>query len=98
MLNFDFDPASDETEYLYYRNNTQPTVQLVATNGLAGTLASTLTVNAQVAAFDASAVEDSKDVFGYTNTAKLVANTTNTGPSGGFSPCSVSLTNQVINY
>lgn len=97
-LNFTFDPASDETEYLYYRNNTQPAVQLVATNGLAGTAAASLTVNAQAAGFDNSAIDDSKDVFGYTNTAKLVANTTNTGPSGGFSPCSVSLVNQVINY
>ncbi|MGC1579987.1 MAG: hypothetical protein WA766_00800 [Candidatus Acidiferrales bacterium] len=97
-LSFDFDPASDELEYLQMRNNTQPTVVLTATNGLTGSASASLTVTANQAAMVTSVIEDSKDVFGFNNTAKLVANTTNVGPSGGFSPCLITLANAVINY
>jgi len=97
-MSWTFDPASDEAEYLYYRNNTQPTAQIVAANGLSGAAAGTLTITGQVNAMDTSELDDSKDVFGYANTAKLVANTTNAGPSGGFSPVQVQIVNQVTNY
>ena len=97
-LSFNVDPASDESEWQYYLQNTQPVCQLVATNGLVGTLGATLTVNANQTGFDTGEIVDSKEVFGYDLTAKLIANTTNTGPSGGFSPVSVTLANQVINY
>jgi hypothetical protein len=98
MLGFNADPASDESEFLYYLNNTQPTCQLVATNGLAGTAAASITINAQQVGFDTGELNDAKDVFGFDLSSKLVANTTNIGPSGGFSPVSITLANQVINY
>ena len=97
-LSFNFDPASDETEFFYYLNNTQPQAQITASNGLAGSNAASLVIKAQVAAFDTGELNDSKDVFGFDTTVKAVANTTNTGPSGGFSPVLISLTNGVINY
>ena len=97
-MNWTFDPASDEAEYLLYRNQVQPTASFVATNGLSGTAAGTLSIFGQVIAFDTSELDDSKDVFGYNQTAKLVGNTTNAGPSGGYSPCSIQLVNQVVNY
>jgi hypothetical protein len=97
-LSFKAVPVQDELEFLYYLNNTQPTVQLVATNGLSGSSSASLTVNAQVAGFDTGEINDSKEAFGYDFNAKLVANTTNTGPSGGFSPVSITLANQVTAY
>jgi hypothetical protein len=98
MIAFDWDPASDEQEFLYYLNNVQPSCQIVASNNLSGTANVTLTVNAQQIGFTDGALEDGKEVFGYSESAKCIANTTNTGPSGGFSPVSVSVTNQVISY
>lgn len=98
MIAFDWDPASDEQEFLYYLNNTQPSCQIVASNNLPGTASVILTINAQVLGFTDGALEDGKEAFGYSESAKCVANTTNTGPSGGFSPVSVSVTNQVVNY
>jgi len=97
-LAFSFEPASDETEFLDYLNYTQPACSIVASNGLAGTAAASLTIASQVTAFDAGELDDSKDVFGFTETARLVDNTTNTGPSGGFSPLVITLVNGVLNY
>jgi hypothetical protein len=98
MLALDFDPASDESEYLYYLNNNQPSCVLNSTNGLSGTLASSLAITAGQIGFDSGELNDSKEVFGYDMAAKLVDNTTNVGPSGGFGPCIVSLINQVVSY
>ena len=98
MLNFTFDPASDELEYLYFRNNTQPTIVLECTNGQTGTAATSVTITAEKCAFDTAVIEDTKDTFGWTATAKLVENTTNTGPSGGYGPCVISLVNTTISY
>ncbi len=95
---WDWDPASDEEEFLYYVNNTQPTVQIVAGNGQSGTAYAALTVTANQMGFTEGALEDSKDVFGFDETVELVANTTNVGPSGGFSPLQIQLQNQVIAY
>lgn len=97
-MGLNFNPALDESEYLMYLNNTQPTLVVNASNGLSGTSAVDLVITAQAAAFDTASIQDNKTVFGYDQTAMLVANTTNTGPSGGFSPCLISLTNQVVNY
>ena len=97
-LGLNQDPAQDELFFIDYLSNTQPTCQLVATNGLAGTLAASITINAQQLGFDTGEINDGKDVFAFDLNAKLIANTTNIGPSGGFSPVSITLANQVINY
>jgi len=93
-----FDPAVDESELAWYLNNTQPTLSIVSSNGLSGTSAASITFAAQVAAFDTGAINDSKDAFGYDTTAKLVANVTNIGPSGGYGPIVVTVKNAVIAY
>ena len=69
-LGYNFDPVSDETEFLDYLNYTQPTASLVASNGLSGTNAASLVIKAQVAAFDTGELDDSKDVFGFAETVK----------------------------
>ena len=94
----DFGPVSNETQFLYYLNNTQPQLFLTATNGLASTSAASITINAQQAAFTTGALNDSKTAFGYTMGAELVSNVTNVGPSGGFGPLVITLTNAVVSY
>jgi hypothetical protein len=98
MIAWDFDPASDETEFQLYLNNTQPAGSIVASNGLSGTNAASLVISAAKLGFTDGALEDGKEVFGYTESSKLIENTTNVGPSGGYGPCVVTLTNGVVSY
>jgi hypothetical protein len=95
---FMFDPALDESQFLYYLNNTQPTMQISTANGLPGTKFAALTINAQLTAFDSAALDDKKSVFGYNQNALLVANTTNAGFSGGYSPLSLTIQNSQPSY
>lgn len=87
-----FSAVSDESALLYMLNNTQPQVQIVCTNGLAGTAAITVQIDCQVAAFTAAAPDASKAAVGYQNSFEAVFNTTNAGGSGGMSPVRVAVT------
>ena len=93
-----FDPALDESQFLYYLNNVQPTMSISTANGLPGVKFASLTINAQLAAFDTAALDDKKSVFGYNEQALLVANTTNAGFSGGYSPLSITIQNSQPSY
>jgi hypothetical protein len=73
-------------------NNTQPQVQILISNGLAGTAAITVQIDCQVAAFTAAAPDTSKAAIGYQNGFEAVFNTTNAGGSGGMSPIKISVT------
>lgn len=97
-LSFNFDPASDEEEFFYYLNNTQPSCVLTCTNGLPGSLAASMVVTANQIGFDTGELVDSREVFGFDMNSKLVDNTVNVGPSSGFGPCIVQLNNSVISY
>lgn len=97
-MSINFDPAVDESAYLAYFNNTQPTIVITQSNGGVGQAAITLTITAQVAAYDTATLEDSKTVFGYQTTQKLVQSTTGIGPSGGYTPVKIALTNAVPSY
>ncbi len=93
-----FGPASDESEFLYYVNNTQPTCVVTSSNGLAGTSAASLIITANQMGFTEGVLEDSQEVFGFDLTTKLVANTVNVGPSLGYSPLTITLVNGQVNY
>jgi hypothetical protein len=97
-LSLNYDPAIDESAFLLYLNNTQPTLQIISGNGLSGANLVQVQINVQVAAYDTGEIEDSKTTFGYNETVLCVANSTNAGPSGGLSPVSIALTNAVTNY
>jgi hypothetical protein len=92
------DPAVDESQFLNYLNNTQPVVQITAGNGLTGANLVQVQISIQQAAYDTGAIDSTKTVFGYQLTAAAVANSTNAGPSGGLSPASVQVTNNVVSY
>lgn len=94
----DFGPVQNEAQWLYYIQNTQPTLVITSTNGLTGSSAAQIVVTCNQAAFNTGAIQDNKTAFGYAMNAMLVANTTNAGPSGSFSPLSIALTNSVVNY
>lgn len=89
---------SDETFYDYMRNNTQPQVQFLISNGLAGALAQTLQIDGQQFAATIAKVNRGDEAVGYDIEGEFIANTTNVGASGGFSPCKVTVTNAVASY
>jgi len=93
-----FSPSTDETALTYMLNNTQPQFQVVYSNGLSAANNITYTINAQVAAFDTANINESGALFGYDVTAKLIANTTNTGWSLGYSPLSITVNNATAVY
>jgi hypothetical protein len=79
-------------------NNSQPQLQIIATNGLTGAAKVSMQIDVQVCAFDAAVIEASKALLGYNTQFQAVGNTTNTGNSAGYSPLMVTLTNAVASY
>jgi len=92
---FNFSKPPDETVLLPLLNNTQPQVQVVATNGGAGAALLSLQLDSQVCAWDTAKLNRGDEAVGYDVTAIGIANTTNAGASGGYSPIKVSLQNSV---
>jgi hypothetical protein len=97
-LAMDFGPISNEVQYLLYLNNTQGQMWINSTNGMSGSSAASITINAQQAAFTTGTYNDSKVAFSLTMGAELVSNPTNVGPSGSFGPCVIQLVNAVVSY
>jgi hypothetical protein len=93
-----YQPSVDLTALTYMLNNTQPQLQIVYSNGLSGISNITYTINVNLGAYDVANINESSALFGYDVTAKLIANTTNVGWSGGYSPLSVSVVNAVAEY
>jgi hypothetical protein len=93
-----FMPSVDESALNYMLNNTQPQLQITYSNGLAGASNITYNINVLLGAFDTANINEASALFGYDVTAKLIANTSNVGWSGGYSPISVSVANGVPVY
>lgn len=87
--------AADESPLLYMLNNTQPQVQFVLTNGLAGNNLISVQFDLQQAAFTTSEPEGGKAAVEYQANFKGVFNTTNAGGSGSYSPLKVTVVNNV---
>lgn len=85
--------AADESPLLYLLNNTQPQLQLIIGNGLAGTNLIQVQIDIQKAAVLTSEPDDGKAAVEYQTTFKGVFNTTNAGGSGSYSPVKVTVTN-----
>ena len=86
--------AADETHILSYLNNTQPQLQVVYTSG-AGLTAQTVQFDLNSVYYKAAALERGQDDVEILVDFTGIANTTNVGSSGGFSPCMVTLKNAV---
>src|SRR5215469_1647388 len=89
--------AIDESPLLNMLNNTQPQVQIVISNGLSGANLLSCQFDLQVAAYDTAKL-NSNDEIEYDVTFKAIANTTNVGASGGYSPGKVTLQNAIPTY
>jgi hypothetical protein len=97
-FNMDFDAQSDETQLSNMLNNTQPTLSYVISNGLSGASTVSMTIAAQLAGYKNAPLSPVKSLWGYKVSGDLIANTTNAGNSGGYSPCQVTLVNAVSSY
>lgn len=97
-FNLDYDAVSDESALNYALNNTQPTLSFVLTNGLSSPNTVSITVNAQLAGHKDAPLSAMKSLWGFKTSGELVANTTNSGNSGGYSPAQVVLVNAIPSY
>lgn len=88
--------AADETSLTYLNSNTQPQTQWIVTNGLSGASALALQVDVLNAAYQTSKINRGKAAVGYDVTWDAIANTTNTGVSGGYGPVVITTQNAVV--
>lgn len=98
-----FSPAIDETALLYMLQNTQPQIQIIASNGLATSspLYQAVQFDILYCDFDTSKINAGKSLFGYevgfktTATANTRNSVTATGWSGAYSPLKVTISNAI---
>lgn len=86
--------AADETHIINYLTNVQPQLQVVYTTG-AGLTAQTVQFDMNQVYYKAAALERGQEDVEIQVDFTAIANTTNVGSSGGFSPCMVTLKNTV---
>lgn len=87
--------AVDESVLNYMRNNTQPQIQLILSNGLTGANLLSFQFDLQVAAFTEAKPNRGSELTKFEAVGKGVFNTTNAGYSGGMSPIKVTLANAI---
>lgn len=85
--------SSAEQPYLYMLNNTQPQIQLVLDNGVAGAGKITHTINTQQAAVTAAKFDGGKSAIMYDTEFTAIPTVTDAGFSGGISPLLYTLAN-----
>lgn len=90
-----FSKPSDETALNYLLNNTQPQLQILATNGQVAAALTSLQIDIQLAAFDSSKIDFGDAAVGYSSAFTGIFNSTNAGASGGLSPIKVTIQNTV---
>ena len=95
---FSITKPSDETELLYYINNTVPQLQIVVDNGVVGANNINLQIDIQRAAFAPVKIDFGEPEVGYSASFTGNANTTNIGASGGYGVGKVTIKNAVASY
>jgi hypothetical protein len=99
-----YSPAVDESALLAMLGNTQPQVQILISNGLAGANLVSLQLDMPVSAFKVADLDDANELFGYTadyepvNVTGTAGGVVMTPQSGGYSPVKATLTNGVQLY
>lgn len=87
--------VNNETFLTYLNDNTQPQLQLIISNSLSGANLLSMQVDILKAAFSTSKIQRGKPAVEYQANFKTIANTTNTGYSGGFGPATVTMQNAI---
>ena len=82
----------DDTQLSYYLNNTQPSLDIDFSVGSGATLTQ-IKFHLTKCAFEVAKVDRSKDFVELAVNFKAIANTTDAGASGGYSPVKVTLQN-----
>jgi hypothetical protein len=90
--------ATDETALTNMLTNLQPTMVVAVNNGLAGTANIACTMTSTVAGFTKAKPSRGAVLFGYEDEIQCVANSTDTGGSGGLGPMTITLTNNTPTY
>jgi hypothetical protein len=90
--------STDETALLLMLQNTQPPIVVTQTNGQSGTALIQCVITAAQAGYTAAKPNRGAVLTGYDDTIQCVANSTNSGGSGGLGPITVALTNNVPTY
>lgn len=90
--------AADETVLTYLRDNSQPQLQFLLSNGGAAGLLQSLQVDVQAAAFDMVEINRGDPAVGYDATWRGLNNSTNVGASGGFGPAEFLIRNATATY
>jgi hypothetical protein len=85
--------VADETYLTYLNSNTQPQLQLIISNGLSGSSLLSMQVDANQCAFTTSKLARGNPAVEAAVTFDFIANSTNTGFSGGFGPNTVTMQN-----
>ena len=98
MFSIDYDAVADESALNLALNNTQPTLVYSISNGLSGASQLSLSIAAQLAGHETADLSAQRTLWGYKTTGELLANTTNAGNSGGYSPFQATLTNSTPSY
>lgn len=97
-FSIDFDVAANENVLGYLEANTQPTFSWTISNGLTGTNEISFAIAAQLSGYKQAPLSIMKTFWGFKTSGSLIANTTNAGNSGGYSPLMVTLVNQTPTY
>ena len=99
-----FMPAIDESPLIALLANTQPQLQVIASNGLSGTSLVSLQIDILLAMYETSDLDDAAELFGWQvpltaiHTATSSAGVTTTGASGGKGAVKVTLINNVPSF
>jgi len=96
MLNYTV--PTDESPLTQMLNNTQPNLSINIGNGVSGAGTLGMTIAATVCAFEKAKPERSQVLIGYQDDWQAVANSSNSGGSGGLGPITVVLNNNVPTY
>lgn len=89
---------SDETVLNYMLNNTQGQLQFDVDNGVVGAGHLQVTINMSKAQWRSVPIDFSEAAIGYKASGMGLANTTDAGASGGYSPIKITLQNAVSVY
>lgn len=91
---------TDESPLTQMLSNTQPSLAIAINNGTVSTSTNylSLTINSNVCAFEKAKPTRSEVLIGYGDDWQAVANSTNSGGSGGVGPATVVVTNNIPTY
>lgn len=97
-VSLNYTVATDESALTHMLLNDQPPVVVTVSNGLSGTALIECIMTSTVTGYTAAKPSRGAVLIGYGDQAQCVANSTDTGGSGGLGPMTVTLVNNVPTY